>query len=66
MATMRAAVLTAPHRFELREVAVPEVGPDDALIRVQRTGICGTDIHMFNGHYAVDRLPLVPGHEFAG
>ncbi|RUX30823.1 dehydrogenase [Mesorhizobium sp. M2A.F.Ca.ET.042.01.1.1] len=66
MATMRAAVLTAPHRFDLREVAVPEMGPDDALIRVQRTGICGTDIHMFNGHYAADRLPLVPGHEFAG
>jgi 2-desacetyl-2-hydroxyethyl bacteriochlorophyllide A dehydrogenase len=66
MATMRAAVLTAPHRFDVREVAVPEVGPEDALIRVSRTGICGTDIHIFNGHYAADRLPLVPGHEFAG
>ena len=63
---MRAAVLTAPHRFDVREVAVPEVGPEDALIRVSRTGICGTDIHIFNGHYAADRLPLVPGHEFAG
>lgn len=63
---MRAAVLTAPHRFEVREMDVPRVGPEDALIRVLRTGICGTDMHMFNGHYAADRLPLVPGHEFAG
>ena len=64
--TMKAAVLTAPGRFELREVAVPEVGADQVLVRIARTGICGTDIHMFHGHYAADRLPLIPGHEFCG
>lgn len=37
-----------------------------ALIRVSRTGICGTDVHDFNDHSAVDRLPLIPGHEFCG
>lgn len=66
MATMRAAVLTAPRRFELREVPVPAIGPADALIRVTRTGVCGTDVHIWNGHYAADRLPLIPGHEFCG
>ncbi|TNC72768.1 zinc-dependent alcohol dehydrogenase [Rubellimicrobium roseum] len=66
MQTMRAAVLTDPGRFDLREVARPEIGPDQVLIRVSRTGICGTDIHIFNGHYAADRLPLIPGHEFTG
>lgn len=66
MATMRAAVLVEPRRFEIREVPVPAIGPHDALIRVARTGICGTDIHIFNGHYAAGRLPLVPGHEFCG
>ncbi len=64
--TMRAAVLVAPRRFDLREVPLPEVRPEDALIRVARTGICGTDLHIFNGHYAADRLPIVPGHEFCG
>lgn len=63
---MKAAVLIAPHRFDLRDVPVPAIGPEDALIRVSRTGICGTDVHMFNGHYAADRLPLIPGHEFCG
>lgn len=63
---MRAAVLVAPHRFELRDVPMPAVGPENALIRVARTGICGTDVHIFNGHYAADRLPLIPGHEFCG
>jgi len=63
---MLAAVLIEPRRFELREVEVPAIGRGDALIRVARTGICGTDIHIWNGHYAADRLPLVPGHEFCG
>lgn len=66
MATMQAAVLVRPRQFEIREVERPQIGPDDALIRVTRTGICGTDIHIFNGHYAADRLPMVPGHEFCG
>ncbi|OJU03256.1 MAG: dehydrogenase [Rhizobium sp. 63-7] len=66
MNTMRAAVLTAPKRFEIRQVPVPDIGPEDVLVQVARTGICGTDIHIFNGHYAADRLPLVPGHEFCG
>ena len=63
---MKAAVLTQPKHFEVREVPKPEIGPDDALIKVERCCICGTDIHIFNGHYAADELPLVPGHEFAG
>lgn len=66
MKTMKAAVLVAPHKFELREVPRPQIGPDDVLIRVTRTGICGTDLHMFHGHYAADDLPIIPGHEFCG
>ena len=64
--TMKAAVLTAPGRFEIRERPVPEPGPGEALIRISRTGICGTDLHIFHGHYAADKLPMVPGHEFTG
>jgi len=64
--TMKAAVLTQPGHFEVRDVSVPECGPDDVLVKVARVGICGTDVHMFRGHYAADRLPLVPGHEFSG
>jgi 2-desacetyl-2-hydroxyethyl bacteriochlorophyllide A dehydrogenase len=64
--TMRAAVLTRPGRFEIREVATPVCGPHEVLVKVARVGICGTDVHIFKGHYASDRLPLIPGHEFAG
>jgi 2-desacetyl-2-hydroxyethyl bacteriochlorophyllide A dehydrogenase len=66
MSKMLAAVLVEPKRFDLQQVNIPSIARDEVLIRVTRTGICGTDVHIFNGHYAADRLPLVPGHEFCG
>jgi 2-desacetyl-2-hydroxyethyl bacteriochlorophyllide A dehydrogenase len=63
---MKAAVLTAAKNFEIRQVPVPEYGDDEVLIRVSQCSICGTDIHIYNGHYAQDKLPLIPGHEFSG
>jgi 2-desacetyl-2-hydroxyethyl bacteriochlorophyllide A dehydrogenase len=64
--TMKAAVLVAPERFEIRDVPVPVPGPDDVLIKVKRCGLCGTDMHIYHGKYSADRLPLIPGHEFSG
>ena len=48
---------------------VPEIGPDDVLIKVNKTGICGTDIHIWNWDDWAERtvpVPLITGHEFAG
>ncbi|MDU8942448.1 L-threonine 3-dehydrogenase [Ovoidimarina sediminis] len=48
---------------------VPEIGPEDVLIRIRKTGICGTDIHIWNWDDWAARtvpVPLVTGHEFAG
>ena len=53
----------------LEDRPVPEIGPDDVLIRVRKTGICGTDIHIWNWDDWARRtvpVPLVTGHEFAG
>lgn len=66
MDKMLAAVLVEPRHLEVQRVEIPAIGRDEVLIRVTRTGICGTDVHIFNGHYAADRLPLIPGHEFCG
>lgn len=65
-ATMRAAVLVKPGRFEVKDVPRPEPGRNEVLVRITRVGICGTDVHIFNGHYAAENLPMVPGHEFTG
>ena len=48
---------------------VPDIGPDDVLIRIRKTGICGTDIHIWNWDDWAQRtvpVPLITGHEFAG
>ena len=53
----------------LRDEPVPEIGEDDVLIRVRRTGVCGTDLHIWEwDSWASNRLkpPVVIGHEFAG
>ena len=63
--TYKAAVLTSPGEIEIQERLVPEVGPEEALVRVRYAGICGTDLALYSGSYQA-ALPMVPGHEFAG
>jgi threonine 3-dehydrogenase len=51
------------------EVAVPEIGPNDLLIRVKKTAICGTDVHIYNWDdwaQATIPVPMTVGHEFSG
>ena len=53
----------------LLEQPVPSIGPDDVLIKVRKTGICGTDIHIFSWDEWARKtipVPMVVGHEFAG
>ncbi len=52
-----------------QDVPIPEIGPNDILIKMQKTAICGTDIHIFNWDQWAQRTihpPLVIGHEFVG
>ena len=65
IAVMKAAVFVAPGRIELAEKPVPDVGPNDALIRITTTTICGTDIHILKGEYPV-ATGLTIGHEPVG
>lgn len=65
MSTMHALVVEEPGRAAVKEVPIPVPGPGEVLIRVERTGICGTDIHIYRGEY-VSPYPIIPGHEFSG
>jgi D-arabinitol dehydrogenase (NADP+) len=62
---MESIVIQRPKQIELIERPKPEPGPGEVLIRVMASGICGTDIHIFNGEY-LGAYPVIPGHEFAG
>jgi threonine 3-dehydrogenase len=55
--------------LSLEDVAVPEIGINDVLIRVHKTGICGTDLHIYDWDPWAQRtipVPMVVGHEFVG
>ena len=55
--------------IELQDVPVPSVSPNDVLIKIKKTAICGTDIHIYNwDDWAQEhiKVPLVVGHEFVG
>ncbi|MFO7733599.1 MAG: zinc-dependent alcohol dehydrogenase family protein [Candidatus Aminicenantes bacterium] len=68
---MRAMVLGSPRPaagspLEMRDIPVPEPGPEDILVRVRCCGVCHTDLHEVEGELPEVKLPLVPGHEIVG
>ncbi len=63
---MRAAVLRAPHQVEVQEIPVPTIqDPTDVLVKVEKTAICGTDLHPYEGRVDLE-ADVVLGHEFIG
>ncbi|MFN3914851.1 MAG: NAD(P)-dependent alcohol dehydrogenase [Aquabacterium sp.] len=62
---MKAAVFVEPGRIELADKPIPDVGPNDALVRITTTTICGTDVHILKGEYPVAK-GLTVGHEPVG
>ena len=64
-AMMKAAVFVDKGRIELADKPIPDVGPNDALVRITTTTICGTDVHILKGEYPVAK-GLTVGHEPVG
>jgi D-arabinitol dehydrogenase (NADP+) len=62
---MKAVVYDAPRRFSVCEIPTPQPGPGQVRVKVIQTGVCGTDLHLHEGHFLA-RFPLTPGHETVG
>ncbi len=58
-------VMEEPGELTQRTVELPEVGPGELRVKITLSGICGTDVHMYEGGMDLD-FPVVPGHEMAG
>lgn len=66
MESCTAAVLTSyKQALELRQFPIPEPGSEEALVRVEMAGICGTDVHLADGELTIP-LPVILGHETVG
>ncbi len=65
--TSRAVVLDGVKgNFAVTEAAVPDPAPGSIIVRQELCGICGTDVHVFQGHMASVPMPVVLGHEIVG
>jgi threonine 3-dehydrogenase len=67
---MKALVKARPEPgIWMEDRPIPEIGPDDVLVKVHKTGICGTDVHIYNwDEWAAKTVPvpMITGHEYAG
>jgi NADPH2:quinone reductase len=63
---MRAAIVDTPGSIRVGDVPDPKPEPRHVVVRVGACGICGTDLHIADGHFPPTPYPIVPGHEFAG
>jgi hypothetical protein len=54
----KAAVLVAPRQIESDEFPLPPRGDDDGLLRIEATGVCGSDVAVFRGDVSVDLFPM--------
>jgi 2-desacetyl-2-hydroxyethyl bacteriochlorophyllide A dehydrogenase len=63
---MRAVIIDEPGAIRVGERPDPSPGPEGLVVKVGATGICGTDLHIADGHFAPTPYPIVPGHEFSG
>lgn len=62
---MRYIVCEEPNKFVLKDKEIPVAGNNQALVKVHRIGICGTDLHAYAGNQAFFQYPRILGHELA-
>jgi L-iditol 2-dehydrogenase len=63
---VKAGVLRGVHDLRLEEVPDPKPASNEVLIRVKAAGVCGTDVHMWEGTNQEGTFPFIPGHEWSG
>lgn len=63
---MRAALIAAPGQVSVESVPDPAPGSGEIVVAPHQVGVCGTDLHILDGHFPPAPYPIIPGHEFAG
>ncbi len=63
---MRIATMTAPKKIQFSQGDIPECKAGQLRLKIQRIGICGSDIHVWHGQHPFTSYPIIQGHEFVG
>jgi threonine dehydrogenase-like Zn-dependent dehydrogenase len=63
---VKAISMPAPWRIEIVELPEPQLGPEDVLVEIAYVGLCGSDLNMYRGTFAIGTFPRIPGHEVSG
>ena len=63
---MRAVLCRNPGELEIVQYPVPERKPGEALVKIRRVGVCGTDMHIYQGNQPYFAYPRGMGHELSG
>jgi 2-desacetyl-2-hydroxyethyl bacteriochlorophyllide A dehydrogenase len=63
---LKAALIEKPRSFKVLEKDIPSIKSNEVLVKVHVCGVCGTDVHIYEGAMPWAKLPLIPGHEFSG
>jgi L-iditol 2-dehydrogenase len=62
---MKQAIMVHPGQIEIRDAPIPALGHNQVLLRINRIGVCGSDIHVYHGKHPYTSYPVVQGHEFS-
>lgn len=63
---MRSFRITAPGKYEFTEQPVPDIAPDEVLLRIKMLGYCGSDLNTWRGFNPMVQYPRIIGHEISG
>ena len=65
---MKTAIIYGPRDIRVEDVDIPVIGPDDVLVEVRASGICGSDVHRYLGtdYGRYSNYPMNSGHEYCG
>ena len=63
---MKQVVVTAPMKYEIQNVPIPEPSENEVLVKMMAASVCGSDMHLFLGENPMAEYPRIPGHENAG
>jgi L-iditol 2-dehydrogenase len=64
---MKALIFQAPQKAVVTDIADPQIGPDEVLVKSHSVGICHSDFELYEGRYIIPvSYPIIPGHEWCG